>query len=164
MAERAQCAGGAGGGGEGRGHGGLVEQVLDLGAEAGGAVAEELYQEEVGAGQARGRNRVERVAVADRRAGRFGAAGVRAGEAAGGEVGKEAGEVLADAGDAAPERQGADAENAEAGGDEEEDGVQDDVGLAGEVGGRIGADGLLASGVRASAAGGMLPMLFMVCF
>ena len=110
---------GRGGGQQGLGCG-LAQEVVDLGAEAGGTVADPGYEPGPAFWD------VER----GFRAAFFAGVGdVRAGEAAGGEVGEQAGQALAGAGDARPDRQCVGAEDEDLLHDEgqqveDEDGVQ----------------------------------------
>lgn len=102
--------------------------MLELGAEAGGVVAEDADEPEVAVRAVRGRG----AALA------AGARGAAAGQAAVGEVGEQAGEALAGAADAGPEGEGETAEIAELGGDQEEERGEDGVQACGEQDRRMG--------------------------
>ena len=133
-AEAAHGARGAGGLAE-EGHGvGVPEQMFELGADAGGAVAELLDEPGLATGDVwRGGGRPGGDGWRAR-----GAGGVWAGEAAGGEVVQQADEAQAGAGEAVPERHGEGAEEAEIGGDNDQQQAQHGVQAAGQDGSRMG--------------------------
>ena len=117
-AERAQGAAGGGGRDDHREHGGVIQEVLELGAVAGGPVADFADQPGPGSRQGEQRGGVHRVgggrAALARR--------VRAREAAGGEVGQQGLEAAVGAVEPGPDRGGPGAQDAEMGGDDQGDG------------------------------------------
>ena len=102
---------------------GSDSRVLIWAARPAAVVAEDRYHPGVAARQGSGL----------RVAGTARTRGARLRHCAGGEVGKEAGQALAGAGNAGPERQGERAEAAELGGDQQKQPAKDDVQAGGDV-------------------------------